>query len=114
MKAEVTISLFTKPRKAETMDLHRLGEFVAKLGFQGVELPVTFLFDEPSSAKYLRTRFFVGVRDAAPPTVAPTDVQRVANLFAALDEARRDRPITLLGPPRQGRARDGLDGGRQH
>lgn len=65
------------------------------LTIQGVELPVTFLFDEPSAAKYLRTRYFVGERDATARTVARTDAERAANLFSALEEARRDRPIAL-------------------
>ncbi len=68
------------------------------LTIDGVTLPVTFLFDDPESAKYLRTRFFVGVREAAMLAAAPTDAERLASLFAGLEEARRDRPVTMLGP----------------
>ena len=76
MAADVTFSLFTKPWKAESMDLHRLGEFVAKLGFQGVELPVrpgyqvlpeNVIRDLPKAAKTL-AEFNVRIESVAGPT----------------------------------------------
>ena len=85
--AEVTFSLFTKPWKAEAMDLHRLGEFVAKLGFQGVELPVrpgyqvlpeNVTRDLPKAAKTL-AEFKVRIDSVA----GPTDEATIAACHAA-------------------------------
>jgi sugar phosphate isomerase/epimerase len=87
MKAEVTYSIFTKPWKASDMDLHRLGEFVAKLGFQGIELPVrpgyqvlpeSVTRDLPKAAKIL-AEFKIRIDSVA----GPTDEATIAACHAA-------------------------------
>lgn len=73
------------------------------LSVQGTQLLITFLYDEPTQAKYLRTRAFVGVREEAGPKppaspLAASPSPSPERIRAALARAKSLPPAMRSGP----------------